>query len=82
MWCFCMHAVPQAGQVRYEAHLLDSAASPLVAALPQYERGFRDHRAAGRAYCEAIQVRPLGLNMMSASLKIPWEGMRSIALKC
>ncbi|EIE22022.1 hypothetical protein COCSUDRAFT_48029 [Coccomyxa subellipsoidea C-169] len=49
--------LPQAGQVRYEAHLLDSAASPLVAALPQYERGFRDHRAAGRAYCEAIQER-------------------------
>ena len=52
-----MHAVPQVGQVRYEAHLLDAAASPLVAALPQYERGFRDHHAAGRAYLDAIHVR-------------------------
>ncbi|CAL8460904.1 g435 [Coccomyxa elongata] len=49
--------LPQAGQVRYEAHLLDAAASPLVAALPQYERGFRDHHAAGRAYLDAIHER-------------------------
>ena len=53
-WLRC--AVPAPGQVRYEAHMLDSAASPLVAALPQYERGFRDHLAAGRAYWEATQV--------------------------
>ncbi|BDA42038.1 Autophagy-related protein 11 [Coccomyxa sp. Obi] len=49
--------LPQVGQVRYEAHLLDAAASPLVAALPQYERGFRDHHAAGRAYLNAIHER-------------------------
>ena len=52
---FC--AVPQPGQVRYEPHMLDSAASPLVAALPQYERGFLDHLSAGGAYWGAIQVR-------------------------
>lgn len=42
--------------MRYEPHMLDSAASPLVAALPQYERGFLDHLSAGRAYWGAIQV--------------------------
>lgn len=57
--CPLVRAVPQVGQVRYEAHLLDVAVSPLVAALPQYERGFRDHHAAGRAYLDAIQVRAI-----------------------
>jgi hypothetical protein len=73
--CPC-RAVPAPGQVRYEAHMLDAAASPLVAALPQYERGFRDHLAAGRAYAEATQVRaclgavddPLGLPALFAFL--------------
>lgn len=51
-----MFAVPQAGLVPYEAHLLDAAASPLVAALPQYERSFRDHLLAGRAYWDTIQA--------------------------
>ena len=50
-------AVPARGEVRYEAHMLDSAASPLVAALPQYERGFRDHLAHARAHWDASQAR-------------------------
>ncbi len=69
-----VRAVPQAGQVRYEAHLLDAAASPLVAALPQYERGFRDHHAAGRAYLDAIHVRAtfLPVHLLEMSCGVGW----------
>ncbi|KAK9846399.1 hypothetical protein WJX81_003004 [Elliptochloris bilobata] len=38
-------------------HALDAAASPLVRALPQYERGFRDHLAEADALASAGRQR-------------------------
>lgn len=46
-----------AGQAAHAAHALDAAASPLVRALPQYERGFRDHLAEAAALAAAGQQR-------------------------
>ena len=46
-----------AGSIQYEAHLLDSVASPMVRALPAYERDFRSHLLRARAAWEASQSR-------------------------
>ncbi len=37
--------------------MLDAAPSPLISALPQYERSFLDHLSIGQAYHRAMQVR-------------------------
>lgn len=36
--------------------MLDAASSPLISALPQYERSFQDHLSSGQAYLAAMQV--------------------------
>ena len=36
--------------------MLDAASSPLISALPQYERSFMDHLSIGQAYHGAMQV--------------------------
>ena len=43
----------------YEPHMLDAASSPLMSALPQYERSFRDHLSTGQAYLGATHVSSL-----------------------
>ena len=50
-------AEPAAGSIQYEEHLLDSAPSPLVRALPAYERDFRGHLLRARRLWEASQAR-------------------------
>ena len=52
------------GQVPYEPHMLDAAASPLMSALPQYERSFQDHLSTGQAYLGATHVSPLPLSAL------------------
>lgn len=37
------------GTIQYDAHPLDSAPSPLLRALPAYERDFRGHLRRGQA---------------------------------
>ena len=49
-------AAVRPGQVPYEPHMLDAASSPLISALPQYERSFQDHFSSGHAYLVAMQV--------------------------
>ena len=36
--------------------MLDAALSPLISALPQYERSFLDHLSIGQAFHGAMQV--------------------------
>ncbi len=50
------YAANRLGQVPYEPHMLDAASSPLISALPQYERSFLDHLSIGQAYHGAIQA--------------------------
>lgn len=45
------------GQGAAAPHALDAAASPLVRALPQYERGFREHLAEAAALASAGRQR-------------------------
>ena len=52
----CAEAPPP-GQGLHAPHALDAAASPLVRALPQYERGFRDHLAEAAALASAGRQR-------------------------
>ncbi|KAK9820447.1 hypothetical protein WJX72_010464 [[Myrmecia] bisecta] len=49
--------VPAPQSVRYEPHMLDEAGSPLVRALPDYERQFRYHLTKAQAHCEGSQQR-------------------------
>ena len=49
-------AATRLDQVPYEPHMLDAASSPLISALPQYERSFLDHLSIGQAYHAAMQV--------------------------
>lgn len=49
-------AASRPGQVPYEPHMLDAATSPLISALPQYERSFLDHLSSGQAYHGAMQA--------------------------
>ena len=50
-------AVANQPLISYEPHTLDGAASPLIRALPEYERQFRDHLTRAQAVWEASQVR-------------------------
>lgn len=43
-------------QQEYQPHMLDAAQSPLVRALPDYERQFRHHLAHARAVHENCRV--------------------------
>ena len=51
-----MRAASRLDQVPYEPHMLDAASSPLISALPQYERSFLDHLGLGQAYFGAMEV--------------------------
>ena len=51
----CAEPVP--GSIQYEAHPLDAAPSPLLRALPAYEREFRAHVSRGRAFADAAEAR-------------------------
>ncbi|KAK9786296.1 hypothetical protein WJX73_002901 [Symbiochloris irregularis] len=50
---FSMHVPPQ----EYQPHTLDAAHSPLIRALPEYERQFRHHLAHSQAALESCQAR-------------------------
>ena len=52
-----MSAVAPPGSVQYEAHALDSAPSPLLQTLPNYERQFRYHLQKAQAQLEISQQR-------------------------
>lgn len=48
---------PTSGSIQYEEHPLDSAPSPLLRALPAFERQFRAHLRRANAFAKAAQVR-------------------------
>ena len=50
-------AVPPPGSIQYEPHALDSAPSPLLQTLPNYERQFRYHLQKAQAHLEVSQQR-------------------------
>ena len=54
--CFFLAAVAPPPAVSCEPHALDEAKSPLIRALPDYERQFRYHLAQAGALFEASQV--------------------------
>ncbi|KAA6421485.1 MAG: hypothetical protein FRX49_08429 [Trebouxia sp. A1-2] len=49
--------VPPPGSIQYEPHALDSAPSPLLQTLPNYERQFRYHLQKAQAHLEVSQQR-------------------------
>ena len=49
-------AVTSPPTLTYEPHTLDAAPSPLIRALPDYERQFRFHLARAQAVLESSQV--------------------------
>ncbi len=53
----CVPAVPPPGSIQYEPHALDSAPSPLLQTLPNYERQFRYHLQKAQAHLEVSQQR-------------------------
>ena len=53
----CVPAVPPPGSIQYEPHALDSASSPLLQTLPNYERQFRYHLQKAQAHLEVSQQR-------------------------
>ena len=55
--CVRRAEAPPPGQGLHDPHALDAAASPLVRALPQYERGFREHLAEADALAAAGRQR-------------------------
>lgn len=48
---------PTSGTNQYDEHPLDSAPSPLLRALPAFERQFRSHLRQADAYANAAQAR-------------------------
>ena len=67
-------AEPAAGSIQYEEHLLDSAPSPLVRALPAYERDFRGHLLRARRLWEASQRRLRDAEQLLSELVRPVRG--------
>ena len=51
------HAVPPPGSIQYEPHALDSAPSPLLQTLPNYERQFRHHLQKAHGHLDVSQQR-------------------------
>jgi hypothetical protein len=50
-------AVPAQRSAAEQPHALDKAGSPLLKALPEYERQFQFHVGQARALAEATQLR-------------------------
>lgn len=66
-----MGAEPGAGSIQYEAHLLDSVPSPMVRALPVYERDFRGHLLRAQAVWAASQSRLQDAEQLLSELVSP-----------
>ena len=67
-------AEPGAGSIQYEPHLLDSVPSPMMRALPVYERDFRGHLLRSRALWEASQNRLRDAEQLLSELVSPFAG--------
>lgn len=62
--------------------MLDAASSPLISALPQYERSFQDHLSSGQAYLGAMQVSFVSLmsGRMDACREVQGYGARPLVI--
>ena len=52
-----LSAVVPPGSIQYEPHMLDSAPSPLLQTLPNYERQFRYHLQKAQGHLEVSYQR-------------------------
>lgn len=60
------------GSIKYGAHPLDASPSPLVRALPDYERQFRHHLQTGTVRARGLQMLRSGV---PASPSLPGSAM-------
>lgn len=59
---------PTSGNIKYDEHPLDSAPSPLLRALPAFERQFRAHLRQANAYADAAQARLAQSDLLLAEM--------------
>lgn len=65
-------AEPAPSSIRYEAHPLDSVRSPLLQALPNFERQFRGHLRRGQAFQAAAAARLAAAEQLIAEMVGIW----------
>lgn len=72
-------AEPAPSSIRYEAHPLDSVRSPLLQALPNFERRFRGHLRRGQAFQAAAAARLVAAEQLIAEMVRQNLGMASVS---
>lgn len=73
----CAELAPSS--IRYEAHPLDSVRSPLLQALPNFERRFRGHLRRGQAFQAAATARLAAAEQLIAEMVRQNLGMASVS---